>query len=113
MNPPEVSARVRGRAPELERIGTLVRGPGGAWRWCAGPEGWARPRSPRRPPARARAEGRVVVWIWWRDDTAQLGQDLAQAAHILGLSEARLEAARTGRVSLVDAVWEHLATAKG
>ncbi|WP_371627738.1 hypothetical protein OG245_37125 [Streptomyces sp. NBC_01116] len=54
-----------------------------------------------------------MVWIWWRDDTAQLGQDLAQAAHILGLSEARLEAARTGRVSLVDAVWEHLATAKG
>ncbi|MFH8692840.1 hypothetical protein ACH4EC_39150 [Streptomyces anulatus] len=63
--------------------------------------------------ARARAEGRVVVWIRWRHDPAQLGQDLAQAAHILGLSEARLEDARTGRVSLVDAVWEHLATAKG
>ncbi|WP_069631253.1 tetratricopeptide repeat protein, partial [Streptomyces griseus] len=63
--------------------------------------------------ARARAEGRVVVWIRWRDGAAQLGQDLAQAAHILGLPESRLEDARTGRVSLVDAVWEHLATVKG
>ncbi|MEU2577486.1 tetratricopeptide repeat protein [Streptomyces anulatus] len=53
-----------------------------------------------------------MVWIRWRDDPAQLGQDLAQAAHILGLPEDRLEEARTGRVSLVDAVWEHLATVK-
>ncbi|MFD5647653.1 tetratricopeptide repeat protein, partial [Streptomyces anulatus] len=51
--------------------------------------------------------------IRWRDDPAQLGQDLARAAHILGLPEDRLEEARTGRVSLVDAVWEHLATVQG
>ncbi|PVC76941.1 tetratricopeptide repeat-containing protein, partial [Streptomyces sp. CS131] len=63
--------------------------------------------------AQARAEGRGVVWILWRDDPDQLGQDLAQAAHILGLPESRLEEARTGRVSLVDAVWEHLATVTG
>ncbi|MYT91913.1 hypothetical protein GTY40_18905 [Streptomyces sp. SID8359] len=54
-----------------------------------------------------------MVWIRWRDDPEQLGQDLAQAAHILGLPESRLEEARTGRVSLVDAVWEHLAGVKG
>ncbi|WP_405191603.1 hypothetical protein OG473_38325 [Streptomyces anulatus] len=53
-----------------------------------------------------------MVWIRWRDGPEQLGQDLAQAALILGLPESRLEEARTGRVSLVDAVWEHLATVK-
>ncbi|SCE62105.1 Tetratricopeptide repeat-containing protein, partial [Streptomyces sp. Termitarium-T10T-6] len=63
--------------------------------------------------AQARAQGQVVVWIRWRDDPERLGQDLAQAAHILGLPESRLEEARTGRVSLVDAVWGHLATVTG
>ncbi|OSC69112.1 hypothetical protein B5180_27870 [Streptomyces sp. BF-3] len=63
--------------------------------------------------AQARDQGQVVVWVRWRDDPEQLGQDLAQAAHILGLPEARLEEARTGRVSLVDAVWEHLADVSG
>ncbi|MFE9460698.1 tetratricopeptide repeat protein [Streptomyces californicus] len=51
-----------------------------------------------------------MLWIRWHDDPEQLGQDLAQAAHLLGLPESRLEEARTGRVALVDAVWEHLAT---
>ncbi|MFG2615858.1 hypothetical protein [Streptomyces anulatus] len=55
----------------------------------------------------------MVVWIRWRDGAAQLGQDLAQAAHILGLPESRLEEARTGGVSLVNAVWEHLAVVEG
>ncbi|MGV0101495.1 tetratricopeptide repeat protein, partial [Streptomyces californicus] len=63
--------------------------------------------------ARARGEGQVVVWIRWRDDPEQLGQDLAQAAHVLGLPDSRLEEARTGRVALVDAVWEHLAAVTG
>ncbi|MET8709296.1 tetratricopeptide repeat protein [Streptomyces californicus] len=63
--------------------------------------------------ARARAEGQAVVWIRWRDDPEQLGQDLAQAAHVLGLPDSRLEEARTGRVALVDAVWEHLAAVTG
>ncbi|MFF8472006.1 tetratricopeptide repeat protein [Streptomyces griseus] len=55
----------------------------------------------------------MVVWVRWRDDPAQLGQDFARAAHVLGLAESRLEEARTGRVSLVDAVWEHLAAVEG
>ncbi|MFF2231223.1 hypothetical protein, partial [Streptomyces anulatus] len=113
MNPPTVSARVRGREVELERIGTLVRGPGGGLVVVCGAGGLGKTTLAAEASARARAEGRVVVWIRWRDDPAQLGQDLAQAAHILGLSEDRLEEARTGRVSLVDAVWEHLATVKG
>ncbi|WP_406225670.1 tetratricopeptide repeat protein [Streptomyces anulatus] len=110
MNPPAVSARVRGREAELERIGALVRGPGGGMVVVCGAGGLGKTTLAAEASARARAEGRVVVWIRWRDDPAQLGQDLAQAAHILGLSESRLEEARTGRVSLVDAVWEHLAT---
>ncbi|WP_406145503.1 FxSxx-COOH system tetratricopeptide repeat protein [Streptomyces anulatus] len=113
MNPPTVSARVRGREAELERIGTLVRGPGGGMVVVCGAGGLGKTTLAAEASARARAEGRVVVWIRWRDDPAQLGQDLAQAAHILGLHEDRLEEARTGRVSLVDAVWEHLATVKG
>ncbi|MGX1899665.1 tetratricopeptide repeat protein, partial [Streptomyces anulatus] len=113
MNPPAVSARVRGREAELERIGTLVRGPGGGMVVVCGAGGLGKTTLAAEAAARARAEGRVVVWIRWRDDPAQLGQDLAQAAHILGLPEDRLEEARTGRVSLVDAVWEHLATVKG
>ncbi|WP_405196347.1 tetratricopeptide repeat protein [Streptomyces anulatus] len=113
MNPPTVSARVRGREAELERIGTLVRGPGGGMVVVCGAGGLGKTTLAAEAAARARAEGRVVVWIRWRDDPAQLGQDLAQAAHILGLPEDRLEEARTGRVSLVDAVWEHLATVEG
>ncbi|MEV7114199.1 tetratricopeptide repeat protein, partial [Streptomyces anulatus] len=113
MNPPTVSARVRGREVELERIGTLVRGPGAGMVVVCGAGGLGKTTLAAEAAARARAEGRVVVWIRWRDDPAQLGQDLAQAAHILGLPEDRLEEARTGRVSLVDAVWEHLATVQG
>ncbi|WP_257139902.1 tetratricopeptide repeat protein, partial [Streptomyces sp. or20] len=113
MNPPTVSAPVRGREAELERIGTLVRGPGGGMVVVCGAGGLGKTTLAAEAAARARAEGRVVVWIRWRDDPAQLGQDLAQAAHILGLPEDRLEEARTGRVSLVDAVWEHLAVVKG
>ncbi|MGX5397536.1 tetratricopeptide repeat protein, partial [Streptomyces anulatus] len=113
MNPPTVSARVRGREAELERIGAQVRGPGGGMVVVCGAGGLGKTTLAAEASARARAEGRVVVWIRWRDGAAQLGQDLAQAAHILGLPEDRLEEARTGRVSLVDAVWEHLATVKG
>ncbi|MEV7052352.1 FxSxx-COOH system tetratricopeptide repeat protein [Streptomyces anulatus] len=113
MNPPTVSARVRGREAELERIGTLVRGPGGGMVVVCGAGGLGKTTLAAEASARARAEGRVVVWIRWRDDPAQLGQDLVRAAHILGLPEDRLEEARTGRVSLVDAVWEHLATVQG
>ncbi|WP_338138391.1 tetratricopeptide repeat protein, partial [Streptomyces anulatus] len=113
MNPPAVSARVRGREAELERIGTLVRGPGGGMVVVCGAGGLGKTTLAAEAAAQTRSEGRVVVWIRWRDDPAQLGQDLAQAAHILGLPEDRLEEARTGRVSLVDAVWEHLATVKG
>ncbi|MFI8164497.1 tetratricopeptide repeat protein, partial [Streptomyces microflavus] len=113
MNPPAVSVPVRGRGAELERIGRLVRGPGGGMVVVCGAGGLGKTTLAAEAAARARAEGRVVVWIRWRDDATQLGQDLAQAAHILGLPEARLEEARTGRVSLVDAVWEHLATVEG
>ncbi|MFJ9506672.1 tetratricopeptide repeat protein, partial [Streptomyces anulatus] len=113
MNPPTVSAQVRGREAELEGIGALVRGPGGGMVVVCGAGGLGKTTLAAEASARARAEGRVVVWIRWRDDPAQLGQDLAQAAHILGLPESRLEEARTGRVSLVDAVWEHLATVEG
>ncbi|MEV1049289.1 FxSxx-COOH system tetratricopeptide repeat protein [Streptomyces sp. NPDC049916] len=113
MNPPTVSAPVRGREAELERIGALVRGPGGGMAVVCGAGGLGKTTLAAEAAAQARAEGRVVVWIRWRDDSERLGQDLAQAAHILGLPEARLEEARTGRVSLVDAVWEHLATVTG
>ncbi|MGW6290132.1 AAA family ATPase [Streptomyces sp. NPDC055107] len=104
---------MRGREADLERIGTLVRGGGGGMVVVCGAGGLGKTTLAAEASARARAEGRVVVWIRWRDGAAQLGQDLAQAAHILGLSEARMEADRTGRVSLVEAVWEHLATARG
>ncbi|WP_239476234.1 tetratricopeptide repeat protein, partial [Streptomyces sp. CS090A] len=113
MNPPTVPAPVRGREAELERIGALVRGPGGGMAVVCGAGGLGKTTLAAEAAAQARADGRVVVWIRWRDDPERLGQDLAQAAHILGLPEARLEEARTGRVSLVDAVWEHLATVTG
>ncbi|ALC32359.1 hypothetical protein ABE83_34580 (plasmid) [Streptomyces sp. CFMR 7] len=113
MNPPAVSARVRGREAELERVGALVGGSGGGMVVVCGAGGLGKTTLAAEAAAQARARGRVVVWIRWRDDAEQLGQDLAQAAHILGLPESRLEEARTGRVSLVDAVWEHLAGVKG
>ncbi|MFE7451603.1 FxSxx-COOH system tetratricopeptide repeat protein [Streptomyces griseus] len=113
MEPPAVSARVRGREAELERLGGLVRGDGGGMVVVCGVGGLGKTTLAAEAAARARAEGRVVVWVRWRDDPAQLGQDFARAAHVLGLAEARLEEARTGRVSLVDAVWEHLAAVEG
>ncbi|MFJ9623783.1 tetratricopeptide repeat protein [Streptomyces sp. NPDC101181] len=113
MNPPTVPAPVRGREAELERIGALVRGPGGGMAVVCGAGGLGKTTLAAEAAAQAGAQGRVVVWIRWRDDPEQLGQDLAQAAHILGLPEARLEEARTGRVSLVDAVWEHLGAVEG
>ncbi|MEU0984270.1 tetratricopeptide repeat protein [Streptomyces griseus] len=113
MDPPAVSARVRGREAELERLGGLVRGPGGGMVVVCGVGGLGKTTLAAEAAARARAEGRVVVWVRWRDDPAQLGQDFARAAHVLGLAESRLEEARTGRVSLVDAVWEHLAAVEG
>ncbi|MFC8341759.1 FxSxx-COOH system tetratricopeptide repeat protein [Streptomyces rubiginosohelvolus] len=113
MNPPTVPAPVRGREAELERIGALVRGPGGGMAVVCGAGGLGKTTLAAEAAAQARAQGQVVVWVRWRDDPERLGQDLAQAAHILGLPESRLEEARTGRVSLVDAVWEHLATTTG
>ncbi|MFI5905267.1 FxSxx-COOH system tetratricopeptide repeat protein [Streptomyces cyaneofuscatus] len=113
MNPPAVSARVRGREAELERIGARVRGSGWGMVVVCGAGGLGKTTLAAEAAAQARAQGQAVVWIRWRDDPAQLGQDLAQAAHILGLPDSRLEEARTGRVSLVDAVWEHLADVKG
>ncbi|MGW7400959.1 tetratricopeptide repeat protein [Streptomyces cyaneofuscatus] len=113
MNPPAVSGRVRGRETELERIGARVRGSGGGMVVVCGAGGLGKTTLAAEAAARARAQGQAVVWIRWRDDAAQLGRDLAQAAHILGLPESRLEEARTGRVSLVDAVWEHLADVTG
>ncbi|MFB7405417.1 tetratricopeptide repeat protein, partial [Streptomyces rubiginosohelvolus] len=113
MNPPTVSAPVRGREAELERIGGLVRGSGGGMVVVCGAGGLGKTTLAAEAAAQARDQGQVVMWVRWRDDPDQLGQDLAQAAHILGLPESRLEEARTGRVSLVDAVWEHLATVTG
>ncbi|WP_354595990.1 tetratricopeptide repeat protein [Streptomyces sp. JL1001] len=113
MNPPAVPAPVRGREAELERIGVLVRGSGGGMVVVCGAGGLGKTTLAAEAAAQARAQGQVVVWIRWRDDPERLGQDLAQAAHILGLPESRLEEARTGRVSLVDAVWEHLADVTG
>ncbi|MEW1632102.1 tetratricopeptide repeat protein [Streptomyces sp. NPDC089173] len=113
MNPPAVSARVRGREAELERIGARVRGSGGGMVVVCGAGGLGKTTLAAEAAAQALAQGQVVVWIRWRDDPEQLGQDLAQAAHILGLPESRLEEARMGRVSLVDAVWKHLADVTG
>ncbi|WP_411097947.1 tetratricopeptide repeat protein [Streptomyces sp. 020-2-3H-GM] len=108
MNPPAVSAPVRGREAELERIGNLVRGPGGGMVVVCGAGGLGKTTLAAEAAARARSQEKKVVWIRWRDDTAQLGLEFGKAARILGLPESRLEEARTGRVSLVDAVWKHL-----
>ncbi len=113
MNPPAVSAPVRGRDEELERIGRLVRGSDGGMVVVCGAGGLGKTTVAAEAAARAKAEGRVVVWIRWRDDPAQLAQDMTHAAHILGMPDARLEEARTGRASLVDAVWDHLVTMSG
>ncbi|MEW1761523.1 FxSxx-COOH system tetratricopeptide repeat protein [Streptomyces cyaneofuscatus] len=113
MNPPAVSAQVRGREAELERIGARVRGSGGGMVVVCGAGGLGKTTLAAEAAAQARAQGQAVVWIRWRDDPAQLGHDIAQAAHVLGLPESRLEEARTGRVPLVDAVWEHLSTRIG
>ncbi|MEU9106934.1 FxSxx-COOH system tetratricopeptide repeat protein [Streptomyces xanthophaeus] len=113
VNPPAVPAPVRGRDRELERIERLVRGPGGGLVVVCGAGGLGKTTVAAEAAVRARAEGRAVVWIRWRDDPTQLAQDLTHAAHVMGMPERRLEEVRTGRASLVDAVWQHLASVSG
>ncbi|OXY96373.1 tetratricopeptide repeat protein [Streptomyces sp. 2R] len=113
MNPPTVFTPVRGRTEELARLSELVSGPGSGLVVVCGAGGLGKTTVAAEAAAQARAEGRVVVWIRWRDDPAQLAQDLTHAAHTLGMPEGPLEEARTGRASLVDAVWDHLSAVTG
>ncbi|MGW3747228.1 AAA family ATPase, partial [Streptomyces sp. NPDC005146] len=109
LNPPGALAPVRGRDGELDQIERLAQG----MVVVCGAGGLGKTTVAAETAARARAAGKVVVWIRWREDTTQLAQDLTHAAHLLGMPEARLEEARTGRTSLVDAVWEQLAAVPG
>lgn len=109
LNPPGALAPVRGREGELDQIERLARG----MVVVCGAGGLGKTTVAAEAAARARAAGKVVVWIRWREDPIQLAQDLAYAAHLLGMPEARLEEARTGRASLVDAVWEQLSAVPG
>ncbi|MFD9340570.1 tetratricopeptide repeat protein [Streptomyces sp. NPDC060049] len=113
LNPPATPALVRGRDIELARIERLVRGPGGGMVVVCGAGGLGKTTVAAEAASRARAAGKAVVWIRWRENSAQLAHDLTQAALVLGLPESRLEEARSGRAPLVDAVWEQLASVPG
>ncbi|PRH80614.1 tetratricopeptide repeat-containing protein [Streptomyces solincola] len=108
---PAPAAPVRGREPELGTLDALVRTGGMAVVCGAG--GLGKTTLATEAASRAAAEGRAVFFVRWRDDAARLAGELTRIAQALGLTDARLDAARTGRAALVDTVWEHLSAVRG
>ncbi|MEU6487283.1 tetratricopeptide repeat protein [Streptomyces sp. NPDC046887] len=113
LRPPTPGAPVRGRERELAVLDGLLRSRTGGMAVVCGAGGLGKTTLAAEAAARAERAGRAVFFVRWRDDPARLAEDLTQVAQDLGLTDARLEDARTGRAALVDVVWEQFAAARG
>ncbi|MGW1513515.1 tetratricopeptide repeat protein [Streptomyces sp. NPDC002394] len=107
---PMLHQPVRGRDAVLAELsGFLSRRPRtGRFVVVAGTGGIGKTTVAVRLAERARATGRSVFWIRWRGES-ELAEQLVQVAVACGLDEETLESARAERISLSDAVWDHLA----
>ncbi|MFE5977025.1 tetratricopeptide repeat protein [Streptomyces sp. NPDC056460] len=122
--PPVLHRPVRGRewvVAELEWVldgshagrWRLFRraGPGERFAVVAGAGGMGKTTVAATLAERAAAGGAPVFWIRWRTE-AELAERMVQVAVACGLSEEGLEAARAGRISLADTVWDQLSRTK-
>ncbi|WUH89658.1 FxSxx-COOH system tetratricopeptide repeat protein [Streptomyces sp. NBC_00433] len=104
---PHGSGPVRGRDGELDSLRRLLARPQGRYGVVCGVGGVGKTTLASALADIARAEGRAVFWIRWRD-TEELAEQMTRTALACGLPEARLEEARAGRAGLPDLVWEQL-----
>ncbi|MFF0206232.1 FxSxx-COOH system tetratricopeptide repeat protein [Streptomyces sp. NPDC005017] len=98
---------LRGRGGELDVLRRLLARPQGKYAVVCGVGGIGKTALASALADVARAEGRGVFWIRWRS-TEELAEQMTRTALACGLSEARLEEARSGRAGLPDVVWEQL-----
>ncbi|MGI5518412.1 tetratricopeptide repeat protein [Streptomyces sp. CA-106131] len=104
---PHGSVPVRGRDDELGVLRRLLTRPQGKYAVVCGVGGIGKTTLASTLADVARAEGRDVFWIRWRDPE-ELAEQMTRTALACGLPEARLEEARSGRAGLPDVVWEQL-----
>ncbi|MFC5218610.1 FxSxx-COOH system tetratricopeptide repeat protein [Streptomyces coerulescens] len=110
LRPPHVE-RVRGREVELAELAGMLRRPQGRFAVLCGAGGMGKTTVAAQLASQAEAAGWRVFWVRWRD-SAELAQQMVQAALACGLPEAELESARAGRASLPDVVWRQLGRAR-
>ncbi|MGX1480892.1 UNVERIFIED_CONTAM: tetratricopeptide (TPR) repeat protein [Streptomyces canus] len=104
---PHGSGPIRGRDGELDSLRRLLARPQGRYAVVCGVGGIGKTALAAALADIARAEGRTVFWIRWRD-TEELAEQMIRTALACGLPDARLEEARAGRAGLPDLVWEQL-----
>ncbi|MER8047711.1 FxSxx-COOH system tetratricopeptide repeat protein [Streptomyces sp. NPDC094032] len=123
LGPPALHQPVRGRDQVIAQLELLLDPAAFASRWrrwrtartrsedriavLAGAGGMGKTTVAAALAARARAAGVPVFWIRWQGEH-DLAERMVQIAVAHGLPEQALEAARAGRMSLADTVWEHL-----
>ncbi|MFJ3926189.1 FxSxx-COOH system tetratricopeptide repeat protein [Streptomyces sp. NPDC090022] len=107
---PHTGGPVRGREADLAELRRLLRRPQGRFAVLCGAGGLGKTTVAASLAEQARADGTAVFWIRWRDEQ-QLAEHMVRIAVACGMPEEQLEAARAGRLSLPDAVWEQLAQA--
>ncbi|MGW7516419.1 FxSxx-COOH system tetratricopeptide repeat protein [Streptomyces sp. NPDC054796] len=110
---PALQAPVRGREGQLADLQRLVAGKDGGLVVVCGTGGLGKTTLAAQAARQAEERGRAVFWVRWQNDAARLAHDLTRIAQELGLPEARVDDARSGRAALVDVVWEHLAAVRG
>ncbi|QEV43740.1 ATP-binding protein [Streptomyces vinaceus] len=110
LRPPHVE-RVRGREAELAELAGMLRRPRGRFAVLCAAGGMGKTTVAAEFASQATAAGWRVFWVRWRD-SADLAQQMVQAALACGLPEEELESARAGRASLPDVVWRQLGRAR-
>ncbi|MFE7035716.1 AAA family ATPase [Streptomyces sp. NPDC057621] len=110
LRPPHVE-RVRGREAELAELIGMMRQPRGRFAVLCAAGGMGKTTVAAQLAAKADAAGWRVFWVRWRD-SAELAQQMVQAALACGLPEAELESAQAGQASLPDVVWRQLGRAR-
>ncbi|MEU4356167.1 AAA family ATPase [Streptomyces virginiae] len=104
---PSGDGPVRGRTDELAALRRMLRRPEERLAVLCGVGGVGKTTIAAALADIARAEGVRVFWVRWRGQ-AEPAEQMARIALEPGLTEERLEEARSGRAGLPDVVWEHL-----
>ncbi|MFI8450070.1 tetratricopeptide repeat protein [Streptomyces erythrochromogenes] len=102
---------VRGRDADLVVLRTMLRRPDGRFAVLCGAGGVGKTTVAALLTEHAEAEGTPVFWVPWRDE-GDLAEQMTRVALACGLPEEQLEAVRSGRASMPDVVWQHLALAR-